>query len=289
MGASRPTRRAAYDARMPRTIRVLTLNCWNVSEPYAARMAVARAAIAALDPDIVGLQEIIVRRDGFDQAADVLGGLGYHIAYAPAFRWTEDGHVPCDTDGDGFGNAIASRWPIVASERRALPGEEIGERRCALAAHLAAPFARIPVVCAHLAWRFEHGALRERQVRALDELARAWARDADFPPIVVGDLNADPDANEIRYLCGLAALEGRSTYYQDAWRVRGVGAGFTWDNRNPYAGMMFEPDRRLDYILVGLADLNGRGWIERVALACDEPVDGVWASDHLGVVADVRI
>ena len=93
----------------------------------------------------------------------------------------------------------------------------------------------------------------------------------------------------LRYLCGLAALEGRSTYYQDAWRVRGIGAGFTWDNRNPYAGMMFEPDRRLDYILVGLADLNGRGWIERVALACDEPVDGVWASDHLGVVADVRI
>jgi endonuclease/exonuclease/phosphatase family metal-dependent hydrolase len=273
----------------PRTLRVLTLNCWNVSEPYAARMAVARAAIAALDPDLIGLQEIIVRRDGFDQAEDVLGGLGYHTAYGPAFRWTEDGHVSCDAAGDGFGNAIASRWPIVASERHALPGEEIGERRCALAAHIAAPFARIPFVCAHLAWRFEHGALRERQVRALDELARAWSRDADFPPIVVGDLNADPDANEIRYLCGLAALDGRSTYYQDAWRIRGAGPGFTWDNRNPYAAMMFEPDRQIDYVLVGLADLNGRGWIERVALAADQPIEGVFASDHFGIVADIRI
>jgi endonuclease/exonuclease/phosphatase family metal-dependent hydrolase len=129
----------------------------------------------------------------------------------------------------------------------------------------------------HLAWRFDHGALRQRQVRALDALARDWARDADFPPIVVGDLNADPDADEIRYLCGLTALDGHSTYYQDAWRVGGEGPGFTWDNRNPFTAMMFEPDRRLDYILVGLADLNGRGWIERVALACDQPADGVWA------------
>jgi endonuclease/exonuclease/phosphatase family metal-dependent hydrolase len=270
-------------------LRVLTLNCWNISEPYAARMAVARAAIAALDPDLIGLQEVIVRRDGFDQGADVLGDLGYHTVFAPAFRWTEAGHVPCDAPGDGFGNLIASRWPIVGSESRPLPGEELDERRCALAVHVAAPFARIPVVCTHLAWRFDHGALRQRQVRVVDDLARAFAHEADFPPIIVGDLNADPDAAEIRYLCGLAAFDGHSTYYQDAWRVRGRGPGFTWDNRNTNAALMFEPDRRLDYILVGLADISGRGWIERVGLACDEPVDGVWASDHLGVVADIRI
>ena len=272
-----------------RPLRVLTLNCWNVSEPYAARMAVARAAIAALDPDIIGLQEVIVRRDGFDQTTDVLGGLGYHTVYGPAFRWTEDGHVPCDAEGDGFGNLIASRWPIAASRRCALPGEEMGERRCAIAAQIAAPFARIPFVCAHLAWRFEHGALRERQVRALDAFTREWARDAEFPPIVVGDLNADPDATEIRYLCGLATLDGQSTYYQEAWRVRGSGPGYTWDNRNPFTALMYEPDRRLDYILVGLADLNGRGWIERVGLACTEPLDGVFASDHFGVVAEIRV
>ncbi|MFN8643205.1 MAG: endonuclease/exonuclease/phosphatase family protein [Candidatus Binatia bacterium] len=274
---------------MPQCLRVLTLNCWNVSEPYAARMAVARAAIAELAPALIGLQEVVVRRDGFDQAADLLGGLGYHSVYAPAFRWTESGHVAADDAGDGFGNVIASRWPIAARERRALPGAELDERRCAVAAHVEAPFGRIPFVCTHLAWRFAHGALRERQVRVLDQLARDWTRDASFPPIVVGDLNADPDATEIRFLCGLASLEGHSTYYQDAWRVRGGGPGFTWDNRNANAALMFEPDRRIDYVLVGLGDATGRGWIERVALACTEPVDGVWASDHFGVVADIRL
>lgn len=274
---------------MRRTLRVLTLNCWNVSEPYAARMAVARAAIESLAPDLIGLQEVVQRRDGLDQAADVLGGLGYATVFAPAFRWTEHGHVALDADGDGFGNLIASRWPITASERRALPGDERDERRCAVAAHVEAPFGRIPFVCTHLAWRFEHGALRVRQVRALDGLVREWARDVAFPPIVVGDLNADPDADEIRYLCGLAAIDGGSTYYQDAWRVRGAGPGFTWDNRNPYTALNFEPDRRIDYVLVGLGGPSGRGWIERVALACAEPIDGVWASDHCGVVADIRI
>ena len=271
------------------SVRVLTLNLWNVSEPYAPRMAAARAAIAALQPDLIGLQEVVVRRDGFDQAAEVLGGLGYQAVYGAAFRWNEDGHVHAEGHGDGFGNLVASRWPIVGWERRGLPGDELGERRCAVAAHIDAPFGRVPMVSAHLAWRFEHGALRERQVRVLDDVARAWARDADFPPIIVGDLNADPDATEIRYLCGLTSLDGHSTYYQDAWRVRGEGPGFTWHNRNPYAAMMFEPDRRLDYILVGLANTDGRGWIERVALVADQPIEGVFASDHYGVVADIRI
>ena len=274
---------------MAATLRVLTLNCWNVSEPYAARMAIARAAVESLAPDLIGLQEVVLRRDGLDQAADILGGLGYHTVYAPAFRWTERGHVALDAHGDAFGNLIASRWPIVASERRGLPGDELDERRCAIAAHVEAPFGRIPIVCTHLAWRFEHGALRERQVRVVDELAREWARDASFPPIIVGDLNADPDATEIRYLCGLTSLDGRSTYYQDAWRVRGDGPGFTWDNRNVHTALMFEPDRRLDYVLVGLADISGRGWIERVGLVATDPADGVWASDHFGVVADIRI
>lgn len=271
------------------TVRVLTLNLWNVSEPYAERMAVVQAGIAALQPDLIALQEVIVRRDGFDQAADALAGLGYHTRFAPAFRWTDDGRVAADGEGDAFGNCVASRWPIVAAERRPLPGEESGERRCALAAHVAAPFGVVPFLCTHLNWKFHHGVFRERQVVALAALAEQWARGAAFPPILAGDLNAEPDATEIRFLCGLTSLEGRSTYFQDAWRVRGAGGpGHTWDNRNPYAATVYEPDRRIDYILVGLPDLTARGSIAHAALAFSEPVDGVWASDHFGVVADIR-
>ncbi len=272
------------------TLRVLTLNLWNVSEPYAERMAAVRAGLAALQPDIIGFQEVIVRRDGLDQGADALGGLGYEARFAAAWRWHADGDPGADDgEGDAFGNLIASRWPIVASERRALPGEESGESRCALAAHIESPYGIVPVVCTHLNWKLHHGVIRERQVIEVAALAEEWARGAAFPPLIIGDLNAEPDATEIRFLCGLTSLAGRSTYFQDAWRVRGDGGpGYTWDNRNPYAATVHEPDRRLDYILVGLPEFTARGVIARAALAFTEPLDGVWASDHFGVVADIR-
>lgn len=272
------------------TLRVLTLNAWNVSEPFAERMAVARAGIAALAPDVIGLQEIIVRRDGFDQAALLLDGLGYEWVFAPAFRWDDLGRgVPVESDGDAFGNVIASRWPIVAHARRGLPGDETGERRCAVAAHIETPRGTLAFGCTHLNWRFDHGIVRERQVAALDGFMSEWREGLELPPIIVGDLNAEPGSTEIRYLTGLAALDGHSTYYQDAWAVAGNGPGYTWDNRNPFAAMMFEPNRRIDYVLVGLADIRGRGWIERVSLAFDHPAGDAFASDHFGVVADVGV
>lgn len=271
------------------SLRVLTLNCWNVSEPFAERAALIRSGIAALEPDLIGLQEIIVRRDGLDEAALLLEGLGYHHIFGPAFRWTEAGVVGIDDDADAFGNVIASRWPILESAVQPLPGHETNEYRSAIAALIDAPCATIPFVTTHLNWKFHHGGVRERQALALANFTNAWAKRASFPPILVGDMNADPDSNEIRFLCGLAALEGRSTYFQDAWRVAGTGAGFTWDNRNRFAAIMFEPNRRIDYIFVGLANMEGRGWIDSVRVVLNNPDGDIFPSDHFGLVADVRI
>jgi endonuclease/exonuclease/phosphatase family metal-dependent hydrolase len=273
------------------TVRILTFNTWNVSPPFDERMALIRAGIAALQPDLIGLQEIIVRRDGFDQAALILDDLGYEHVFGCAFCWDDDGPVvPDEAVGDAFGNVIASRWPIAAHERRELPGfEESGDRRCALAARIAAPCGEVAMLCTHLNWKLHEGVIRERQVVALADFAHQWARGAALPPLIVGDLNAEADSNEIRFLTGLAALDGHSTYFQDAWRVAGDGHGYTWDNRNHFAALGFEPNRRIDYILVGRADQHGRGWIERVQLAFDQAEDGVFPSDHFGVVVDIRV
>src|SRR5262249_49130787 len=116
-----------------------------------------------------------------------------------------------------------------------------------------------------------------------------WRTRGTLPPIVCGDLNAEPDATEIRFLKGLASIDGRSTYLQDAWAVAGDGtAGFTWDNRNRFTALMFEPDRRLDYVLVGLPSHDGRGWIESARVVMDTPRDGVFPSDHFGLLVEVR-
>lgn len=272
-------------------LRVLTLNCWNVSEPYAERMALTRDGIRTLEPDVIGLQEIVVRRDGFDMGEDILHGLGYERTFGAAFCWNDhENHLPHDADGDRFGNLVASRWPIERAAVHTLPGVETGERRSVLATLIATPHGKLPFLTTHFNWRFDHGWVRERQAIELASIVRRWASEATLPPIVTGDLNAEPDAAEIRYLCGLQSLGGSSTYLQDAWRVgRGVGAGYTWDNRNPYAGMAFEPSRRIDYVLVGLPDATGRGTVMSVRVVLDEPRGDVFPSDHFGVLAEIRV
>jgi endonuclease/exonuclease/phosphatase family metal-dependent hydrolase len=270
---------------------VLTLNCWNVSEPYRERAALIRDGIRTLEPDVIGLQEIVVRRDGFDEGADVLGGLGYEVAFGAAFRWSDEGsYLPHDAAGDAFGNLVAARWPIERAAVHALPGIESGERRSAVAAHVATPHGRLAFVTTHFNWKFHHGHVRERQAIELARLAREWARDADLPCVVTGDLNAEPDAAEIRFLTGLQSLGGRSAYFQDAWRVAGDGGpGHTWDNANAYAALAHEPSRRIDYVLVGLPDAAGRGIVRSVRVAFCEPRDGVFPSDHFGVFAEVQV
>ena len=268
-------------------LRIVTLNCWNVSPPFEERMAVLRAGVAALAPDVIGFQEIVVRRDGFDEAAIALAGLGYAHAFGAAFRWTEAARLlpPDHAGGDAFGNAIASRWPIGDTVLRPLPGSETDERRSVLVARIATPAGALPFLTTHLNWKPEHGDVRERQVVAVGDVVAAFAAGGTLPPVLVGDLNAEPDATEIRFLRGDVSLEGRTIRLDDAWRRGGDGGpGFTWDNRNPYAALAREADRRIDYVLVG-----GGATVQSARLAFTEPVGGVFASDHFGVVVDVDV
>jgi endonuclease/exonuclease/phosphatase family metal-dependent hydrolase len=239
---------------------------------------------------VIGLQEIIVRRDGFDMGSEIVGGLGYATSFGAAFRWSDCGDdLPCHAEGDAFGNLIASRLPIERSDVHELPGAETGERRSVVAAHLVTPSGRLAFLTTHFNWRMHDGHVRERQAISLDALVRRWAAGTDLPPVVTGDLNAEPDAAEIRYLCGLQSLAGRSTYLQDAWRVAGDGGpGYTWDNANPFAALSFEPSRRIDYVLVGAPDPLGRGVIEAARVVLDEAARGVFPSDHFGLLVDVR-
>jgi endonuclease/exonuclease/phosphatase family metal-dependent hydrolase len=135
---------------------------------------------------------------------------------------------------------------------------------------------------------------------ALDELVRRVRGGADevrfgrprhgMPPVVCGDFNAEPDSDEMRFLCGLTELDGRSTYYRDAWRQAGAGPGFTQDwTTHPIAAGMNVARKRIDYVLVGDAFQRpgGAGRVLRAELAFDTPRTGIQASDHAGLVVDV--
>ena len=86
-------------------LRVLTLNIWNRCGPWEERLALIRAGIRDLAPDVVGLQEII-ETGGRSQADDIAEGLGYHVAF---------GNAHDHGGGVRFGNAVLSRWPITGT------------------------------------------------------------------------------------------------------------------------------------------------------------------------------
>jgi endonuclease/exonuclease/phosphatase family metal-dependent hydrolase len=263
-------------------ISVLTLNLLHDAAGWSERRTLVREWIELLDPDLIGFQEAL-RGEGIDQAAELLEGLGRHVAFGPATTdWMGRAGVT-------FGNVAASRWPIAKQTLLRLPGRDDGETRSALRLQVDAPVGPVVFVVTHLQWKMHHGYVRERQVVELCDFVLADLPASDFPPILAGDFNAEPESAEIRYLCGLQSLEGRSVHFRDAWRVAGNGgAGLTWSNRNPTARFWREPERRLDYVFVGHPRLDGVGLVEHCRVVCDAPRGGVWPSDHFGVYAELR-
>lgn len=262
------------------TIKILSLNIWHDSGPWPERAKLIRAWIERLQPDLIGFQEVL-RGSGRDQVPQMLDGLGYHTDFAMATPFWNDRSLE-------FGNAIASRWPIRDREELALPHLDSGETRCALSVIVDAPVGPVSFTVTHLNWKLHHGWVRVRQVQALTELVLRRRSREGFPPIITGDFNAEPESDEIRYMNGLATIDGRSIAFHDAWRVAGRGADpHTWNNRNPYAATALEPDRRIDYIFAGYPDGEGRGHVVGCRVVCDEPQDGVWPSDHFGVFAEL--
>lgn len=255
----------------------MTLNIWNVSE-WRARRGEIVAWIERLDPDLMCLQEVVELPDGRNQARWLAEATGRHAGYGAAV---------VGNDGWSFGNAVLSRWPIESTTVHRLPFEPRPDDDQRVAVHVRT--AGIDVFCTHLNWRLEDGIMREAQVQ---ELVRIIEREADpqspLPPILAGDMNAEPDSTEIRFLTGLTSLDGRSAFFQDSWRVAGgAGPGWTWDNRNSFAVHDREPSRRIDYVLVGWRRDDGAGVVESARVVCDRALTGTFASDHFGLLSEI--
>lgn len=262
------------------TIEAATLNIWNRMGEWEARLKVIRQQLEALAPDVLALQEVI-RLEGeheVNQAEDIARGFGYHIAFGRGV----------DAKPWGLGNAILSKWPIQRTLTFSLPGND--EARCVVFAEIGSPMGKLPVFSTHFNWKLDEGHVRQLQARALTSFVQSVAPiNADaLPPIVMGDFNAEPDSDEIRFMRGHASLGGQCVYYADSFGVAGGGAqGTTFARRNPNALLVREPNRRIDYVFVRGPDEKHRGEPLSAKVCFDQPIDGVWASDHFGVVATI--
>jgi endonuclease/exonuclease/phosphatase family metal-dependent hydrolase len=264
------------------TIRVVTLNMWGEQPPLEPRMRGIAAGLKALGPDVIALQEVReIPGTVPNQALTIAAELGMEAHYAPATPW----------GGGDEGLALLSRFPIRQRMVRELPHATAQERRLIVGVTVETPAGAFSAFTTHLNYRLHHGNVREDQIVAGEALVAEV--ESELPRVYMGDFNATPDSDEIRYLRGLHSIGGKRVFYQDAYERRHPNdAGYTWTRANPFTERLrwLALDRRIDYIFVSAMRKDGRGVVHDCRIVLDRPdAEGCFPSDHFGLMADIQI
>ena len=251
----------AAQAAEPDTLTVVTLNLWHDQADWPRRLAKIVEGLRALRPDVVCLQEVLQHATLPNQARALADSLGFQAHFTS---------VDSDTSIRRYGNAILTRHRVLHAGGKALDPRD--DYRTV--AHLRIDFTGRPldVYDTHLHHTFEGAAIRATQIR--DLLGFIAATRGGEAVVLAGDFNAAPESPEMRL------LEGR---FLDVFAAANPGAG-----GKPTATLnraLGHPPLRIDYIFVsrqGAPSLTPRS---ADVIFRDPGRDGIWASDHFGVVA----
>jgi len=243
---------------------VATLNIRNLADRWAERLPLLLADMAALQPDVLGMQEVV-----YPLQQDRLIGAGGEGRYESFRAWA---------GRPEYGNAMLVREPFAGSvgdtERL-----ELGLNRSALRLVLPVGGARVLLAVTHLHHVPDDEAIRDDQARQLLEwLDAAPTTDAQ---VVVGDFNAEPEEPAI----GRIRDAGFRSSYAEA---NGADPDVTWPSGLQAPGMDTDGDPGcLDYIWI-----RGAARAASARLAWDRPAIGdptLYPSDHIGLIAELAI
>ncbi len=242
---------------------VATLNILNLADRWPERLPLLLADMAALQPDLMGLQEVV-----YPMQQDRLLGAAGEARYAAIRGWA---------GRPEYGNSMLIRehLPTDAYERL-----DLGLTRSAHRVRVALPGGvRLLFAVTHLHHPPQAHAERLGQAeQLLDWLDRSPEHEA---LILVGDFNADP--GEPAY-ARLGAAGFRSAYLEANGREPSV----TWPSglQAPAMDTDGDPDC-LDYIwLRGAVEAEDARLVFDRADASDPTL---YPSDHVGIAAHVRV
>jgi endonuclease/exonuclease/phosphatase family metal-dependent hydrolase len=245
------------------SLHVATLNIRNLADRWDERLPLLLADMAALQPDLLGLQECV-----YALQQDRLIGAAGAGRYESTRGWA---------GRPEYGNALLVKEPLVAIDSERL---DLGLTRSALRSTVVLDGgAKVLVAVTHFHHVTADEAERDEQARLLVD----WLADAPFADgqVVVGDFNAEPD--EPAYARMLAA--GFRSAYAEA---NGAEPDVTWPSGLIAPAMDTEgPPGCLDYIWV-----RDDVAVESARLAFDRPAvgdPGLYPSDHLGLAARLTV
>jgi endonuclease/exonuclease/phosphatase family metal-dependent hydrolase len=241
------------------TLRVMT---YNIQSGHG-NLEGTVAAIGDARPDIVGLQEVDVHwgeRSGFvDQAATLGERLGMAVRFARIYLLPASDAARPPRE---FGVALLSKLPIVAWRNDTLtrlstqdPDPVPAPAPGLLEAIIDVGGTRVRVFNTHLDYRANPSVRRQQVAEML-----AYIGSLSVPTILLGDMNAEPQAPELAPLRAVL---------HDGW-LETAGPGLTYPAD--------VPRKRIDYVLVSLHF--------RVLSSL---VPATEASDHRPVIADLSL
>ena len=242
---------------------VATLNIRNLADRWDERLPLILADMAALQPDVLGLQEVVYVL----QQDRVIGAAGPG-RYASTRGWA---------GRPEYGNAMLVKEPLVAIDSERV---DLGLTRCALRTRLVLEGgASVIAVVTHLHHVTADEAERDEQARLLiDWLAEAPAADGI---VVVGDFNAEPD--EPTY-----ARMTRAGYRSAHLEANRAEPDVTWPSGLDAPAIDTDgPPGCLDYIWV-----QGSIAVDSCRVVFDRPAvgdPGLYPSDHLGLAARLTV
>ncbi len=244
-------------------LHVATLNIRNLADRWFERLPLLLADMAALQPDLLGLQEVV-----YVMQQDRLIGAAGEGRYAAVRGWA---------GRPEYGNSLLIREPLVATDVERV---DLGQNRSAHRARIALPGgSTVLAVVTHLHHLGPDQAVRDEQTEAiLSWLAGAPASDAT---VLMGDFNADPaEPSPIR----LRGAGFRSAYAE----ANGAEPAVTWPSGLIAPAMDTDGDPAcLDYIW-----LRGAARVGSARLVFDRPDPEdptIFPSDHLGIAAQLEI
>ncbi|MFL5645150.1 MAG: endonuclease/exonuclease/phosphatase family protein [Chloroflexota bacterium] len=246
-------------------LHLATLNIRNLADRWFERLPLLLADMAALQPDVLGLQEVV-----YVMQQDRLIGAAGEGRYAALRSWA---------GRPEYGNSLLVREPLSATPAERL---DLGATRSALRSQVALPSgASVLVVVTHLHHVTPDEALRDEQTAALLAWLAAPGTPAATATIVMGDFNAEPDEpapgrmRDAGFLSAFAA-------------VNGADPDVTWPSGLQAEAMDTDgPPGCLDYIWV-----RGAARVESARLVFDRPAADdptIYPSDHLGIAAWLAI
>lgn len=247
-------------------MKVMTSNIWNYAPHWGNRRRLIADLILAHQPDVICLQE--ARHDfrydhGTGQGEQLARDTGYH-----ATSHLAQVYLPVPRVDEGL--TILSRSPPLASfvcrltQHPHLRHDE--NRRICLGITVEHEGVQVDVYDTHFS--LDPGA----QVTNAEETARFVVETAgERPAILAGDLNAEPASSPVQ------SLTHDPNLFIDCWpAIYREDPGYTYVSHHPV--------RRIDYILARRV-----GRVVSIELLGGKPDEGIYPSDHLGIVAEIEL